>query len=75
VLAKYGHLEAIPADWREWHVNASNAGALSATLTRERERAFLFRTLATLYTDINLFESVDELRWQRPASEWLMANG
>jgi len=75
VLAKYAHLESIPADWREWHVNASNAGALSATLARERDRAFLFRTLATLRTDIDLFESVDQLRWQRPASTWLMANG
>src|SRR5262245_8814807 len=77
VLAKYGHLESIPADWREWHVNASNAGTLSATLTRERERVFLFRTLATLRTDIDLFESVDELRWQRPAaaSTWLMTDG
>jgi hypothetical protein len=76
VLTKYGHLESIPADWREWHVNASNAGALAATLTRARDHAFLFRTLATLRTDIDLFDSVDELRWQRPAaSTWLMANG
>src|SRR5262245_14353236 len=77
VLAKYGRLESIPADWREWHVNASNAGALSATLARERDRALLFRTLATLRTDIDLFDSVDELRWQRPAasSRWLMADG
>src|SRR5262249_29051377 len=72
VLAKYGHLESIPADWREWHVNASNAGALSATLTREREHAFLYRTLATLRTDIDLFESVDELRWVGPADKILV---
>ena len=37
VLAKFGHIEAIPADPREWRVNASSAGALAATLTRERE--------------------------------------
>jgi 5'-3' exonuclease len=67
VLAKYGHLEAIPADWREWHVNAFNAGTLANTLLRERDRALLFRTLATLRTDIDLFESVDELRWTGPA--------
>jgi len=68
VLAKYGHLEAIPADWREWHVNAFNAGSLANTLSRERDRAFLFRLLATLRTDIDLFESVDELRWTGSAS-------
>jgi 5'-3' exonuclease len=62
VLAKYGHLEAIPADWREWRVNATGASALAATLARERVNAYLFRTLATLRTDIELFGSVDELR-------------
>src|SRR5450759_1095476 len=51
VLAKYGHLESIPADWRTWQVNATGAGALAGTLARERDRAFLFRTLATLRTD------------------------
>src|SRR5277367_431344 len=39
VLAKFGHLESIPADWREWHVNASSASTLAATLARERDRA------------------------------------
>ena len=62
VLAKYHHLESIPDNWREWKVNASSAGALAATLARERELAMLFRRLATLRPDIQLFESVDELR-------------
>jgi 5'-3' exonuclease len=66
VLAKFVHLESIPADWREWHVNAANASALADTLSRERERALLFRTLATLRTDVPLFEDVDELRWRGP---------
>jgi 5'-3' exonuclease len=66
VLARYGHFELIPADWREWHVNVVNPGALSSTLIRERDRAFLFRTLATLRTDISLFESVDQLQWKGP---------
>jgi 5'-3' exonuclease len=66
VLAKFEHLERIPADWREWRVNAANAAGLSATLTRDRDLAFLFRDLATLRTDIPLFESVDELKWSGP---------
>jgi 5'-3' exonuclease len=66
VLAKFGHLESIPPDSREWHVNAANASALAATLSRERDRALLFRTLATLRTDIALFDDVDQLRWNGP---------
>lgn len=66
VLAKFGHLESIPADWREWKVNAANASTLSQTLSRDRDQALLFRTLATLRTDIALFDNVDELRWSGP---------
>ena len=66
VLARYGHIESIPADWRTWQVNAAGAGALAATLARERDRALLFRTLATLRTDIPLFDSVDDLFWEDP---------
>lgn len=66
VLAKYGHLESIPADARAWGVNAVNAGALAATFARERDRAFLFRDLATLRSDVRLFDSVDDLQWRGP---------
>jgi 5'-3' exonuclease len=62
VLARFGHLESIPADSRAWGVNAANPAALALTLARERERAFLFRDLATLRRDIPLFESIDTLR-------------
>jgi len=68
VLAKFGHIESIPVDWREWSVNASGASALAATLARDREQALLFRTLATLRTDIELFDDVDELKWNGPMS-------
>jgi 5'-3' exonuclease len=66
VLAKYVHLESIPKDHREWHVNATNAGALALTLAREWDRVQLFRVLATLRTDIALFDDVDQLRWDGP---------
>ena len=52
VLAKFGHIESIPKDSREWHVNAANASVLANTLSIERDQALLFRTLATLRTDI-----------------------
>jgi 5'-3' exonuclease len=70
VLARYRHLEAIPADSRSWGVNASNAAALAMTLERERDRAFLFRDLATLRSDIPLFESIDALRWSGPRADF-----
>ncbi len=63
VLARYRHLELIPESWRDWGVNVVNPMALAEILRRDRERAFLFRDLATLRTDIPLFQSVDELRW------------
>jgi len=66
VLAKYHHLEHIPEDAATWGVNAAHAAALGRTLVRERERALLFRDLATLRTDIPLFDSVADLRWNGP---------
>jgi 5'-3' exonuclease len=70
VLAKFGHLESIPADWREWRVNAANAGALAQTLVREWDSALLFRKLATLRTDIALFDDVEQLRWNGPTARF-----
>jgi 5'-3' exonuclease len=63
VLSKFVHLEEIPHDSGEWHVNAVNASALAATLVREFEQALLFRRLARLRSDIALFQDVEELRW------------
>jgi 5'-3' exonuclease len=66
VLRRYGHLESIPETWRTWDVNAANPGALALTLFRERDRAFLFRDLATLRSHLELFDSIDELYWNGP---------
>jgi 5'-3' exonuclease len=68
VLAKYRHIESIPSDWKSWGVNASKPATLAATLTRDRDQALLFRDLATLRTDIPLFDDVDELRWKGPTA-------
>jgi 5'-3' exonuclease len=69
VLAKFRHLEHIPDDWRSWGVNAGKAASLASTLARDRERALLFRTLATLREDVTLFASVDELYWGGPVNQ------
>jgi len=70
VLARFRHLEAIPQDWRTWGVNAANPAALSRTLAAQQSEAYLFRRLATLRTDIPLFENVDALQWNGPRPEF-----
>jgi 5'-3' exonuclease len=70
VLARFRRIEDIPEDWRTWRVNAANPSGLAGTLARDRELALLFRTLATLRTDIRLFDSVEELRWAGPTPEF-----
>src|SRR5437879_4343480 len=70
VLAKFAHLEQIPKDCREWHVNATSAGALADTLRRDWEQALLFQTLATLQTDIALFDDIEQLQWNGPKPEF-----
>jgi 5'-3' exonuclease len=70
VLARWRHLESIPEDWRTWGVNAASPAALALTLSRERDQAFLFRDLATLRTDIPLFDNVEELRWAGPTDRF-----
>jgi 5'-3' exonuclease len=70
VLGKFLHLESIPADSRDWHVNAFNAAALAKTLVEQKDRAILFRTLATLRTDIPLFDDVQQLRWTGPRADF-----
>jgi len=63
VLARYRHIELIPQNWRDWGVDVMNPFSLGETLHRDRDQALLFRELATLRTDIPLFQSVEELRW------------
>jgi 5'-3' exonuclease len=66
VLARFGHIKAIPEDHRAWGLDLVRAGSLAATLARDRELAELFRELATLRTNVPVFESVDELVWRGP---------
>ena len=70
VLSRFSHLESIPGDCGDWGVTVRGARSLAPTLDRERDRAFLFRRLATLRCDIPLFYSVDNLRWSRPKPEF-----
>jgi len=67
VLAKYVHLEAIPADTQTWGlsaISASRAARLAESLTQHWDEALLFRNLATLREDVPLKETLADLEWQ-----------
>ena len=66
VLARYGHLEAIPDRVEEWDVPVRGARRLLESLEAHREQAFLYRRLTRLRTDVPLAESLDDLRWKGP---------
>jgi 5'-3' exonuclease len=70
LLARYQHLEHIPAAVKEWDVAVRGAARLSAALEDNRALAVLFRTLATLRTDVPVFTDLDELRWRGPRADF-----
>ena len=63
VLSHYPHLEDIPKDWRDWSPSIRNGRLLAKALFPYWEDALLFRTLATLRTDVPVFATVDDLLW------------
>jgi 5'-3' exonuclease len=69
VLARYGHLEAIPDDAAAWQVPVRGADALAASLRERRADALLYKRLATLRTDVPLREALDDLRWRGPTDD------
>jgi len=70
VLARYEHLERIPKLAPEWDVPVRGALRLATTLAEQRERALLFRELATLRADAPIGVDVDALRWSGPRAEF-----
>jgi 5'-3' exonuclease len=66
VLSLYPHLEQVPKDWKTWNPAIRRARGLAEALFASWDDALLFRTLATLRLDVSVFETVDDLRWQRP---------
>jgi 5'-3' exonuclease len=69
-LSQYPHLEDIPKDWREWHPSIKRARVLSESLFNAWSDALLFRTLATLRLDVTVFDTVEDLRWKGPRSDF-----
>jgi 5'-3' exonuclease len=70
VLARYRHLEGIPRLATEWDVSVRGAPRLATTLTEQRERAWLFRELATLRVDAPIGADVGALHWTGPRPDF-----
>ena len=70
VLARYGHIDAIPDHVADWDPEVArtvrSAPKLAARLAAERDLATLFRVLATLRVEPTLLSNVDELCWSGP---------
>lgn len=64
LLARFGHLEQIPADADAWGAGIRGAAGLCATLNERAADARLYRTLATVRLDVPLAESADALEWR-----------
>jgi 5'-3' exonuclease len=72
LLAKYSHIEHIPADERQWDVAVRGAARLAENLRENLEDARLFRTLTTLRYDVPIEQSFEDLEWQgAPRDEFL----
>jgi len=63
VLARYRRLEEIPDDPTAWDVPVRGRERLAASLRERRADAALYRTLATLRTDVPLAERLADLEW------------
>jgi len=67
VLARYGHLEEIPALAGDWDVTVRGGAKLAVVLQDQFDLALLFRRIATIELDAPTIDSVDELEWTGPS--------
>jgi 5'-3' exonuclease len=64
VLARFGHLEAIPGGAGELGLPLARAARLVESLEAHHEEALLYRRLATLRLDVPLEAALDDLEWR-----------
>ena len=70
VLARYEHLEQIPTEPSLWDVpGLRGAARLGANLAAHRDDAMLYRTLATVVSDVEV-GVVDEWQWGGPTDDF-----
>ncbi len=73
LLARFGTIDQIPSDARQWGVAVRGAEALALSLNAHREQAALYKTLATLRRDVPLNETLGDLEWKGARREDLLA--
>ncbi len=67
VLAKFKHVEAIPADPSKWRLNTISPGraaGLAESLATRQDELKLYKRLATLRKDAPIKESLADLEWR-----------
>ena len=67
VLARFEHIESIPADpiqWKLKSISPGRAARLAESLAQHRAEAYLYRKLATLRADVPLQATLNDLKWQ-----------
>jgi 5'-3' exonuclease len=74
VLAHYGTFDDVPDDVADWdpavRKGLRGAASLATRLSEERDRAALFRDLATLRRDPDVLDQVGSLRWTGPTDRF-----
>ena len=66
LLARYGHVTAIPFDCSQWDVPVRGAAKLAAALRDGFEDALLYRRIATVELGAPVSAAVDEMEWRGP---------
>jgi 5'-3' exonuclease len=64
VLGRWIHLEEIPDSPLDWDIALRGASSLAATLREHRAEAALYKRLATLNSDADVSEQLDDLEWR-----------
>ncbi len=70
VLIQSPHLEEIPKSVEQWSPTIRGAKKLASVLFESWDDALLYRTLATLRLDAPVFDTIDELLWRGPTTEF-----
>ena len=63
VLSEYGHMENIPESYDDWTITVRGGKTLAQNLAANRDKAALYKRLATLRTDAPISDSLDCARW------------